>query len=39
MKLAAESYEVYELDRYTLRKLAGETGVTVEPFLGGDVGW
>lgn len=39
MKLAAASYEVYELERHTLRKVSGETGVTIEPFRGGDVGW
>lgn len=39
MKLAADSYEVYELERHVLRKSAGETGVTIHPFTGGDVGW
>jgi hypothetical protein len=39
MKLAATSYEVYTLERYRLTKVAGERGVTVNPFLGGDVGW
>jgi len=39
MKLAAESYEIYDLERYVLRKAAGEYGVTIEPFSGGDVGW
>ncbi|KAJ7901819.1 hypothetical protein B0H14DRAFT_3723415 [Mycena olivaceomarginata] len=39
MKLAAASYEVYDLERHVLRKVAGSTGVTVEPFTGGDVGW
>ncbi|KAJ7647345.1 hypothetical protein FB45DRAFT_196451 [Roridomyces roridus] len=39
MKLAANSYEVYDLERHVLRKVAGSTGVTVEPFIGGDVGW
>lgn len=39
MKLAAESYEVYNLERHVLRKVAGSTGVAVEPFTGGDVGW
>jgi hypothetical protein len=32
-------YEAYELERYVLRKSAGQTGVTIEPFTGGDVGW
>ncbi|KAJ7680311.1 hypothetical protein DFH06DRAFT_973162 [Mycena polygramma] len=39
MRLAADSYEVYDLERYVLRKAPGNTGVTVEPFTGGDVGW
>jgi hypothetical protein len=39
MKLTAASYEVYDLERHVLRKVAGSTGVTVEPFTGGDVGW
>ncbi|KAJ3799153.1 hypothetical protein GGU11DRAFT_528141 [Lentinula aff. detonsa] len=39
MMLAKDSYEVYDLERYVLRKVAGETGVTVQPFVGGDVGW
>lgn len=40
MTLAKESYEVYELERHVLRKVAGQTGVTVHPFVGhGDVGW
>ncbi|TFK75462.1 hypothetical protein BDN72DRAFT_832341 [Pluteus cervinus] len=39
MRLAAEAYEVYNLERHVLRKAAGETGVTIEPFQGGEVGW
>ncbi|KAJ7188275.1 hypothetical protein C8R46DRAFT_1171429 [Mycena filopes] len=39
MKLAAVSYEVYDLERHVLRKAVGSSGVTVEPFTGGDVGW
>ncbi|KAJ7497286.1 hypothetical protein FB451DRAFT_224018 [Mycena latifolia] len=39
MKLAAESYEVYNLERHVLRKVAGTTSVTVEPFNGGEIGW
>ncbi|KAJ7925291.1 hypothetical protein B0H13DRAFT_2573540 [Mycena leptocephala] len=39
MKLTAASYEVYDLERHVLRKVAGSTGVTVEPFTGGDEGW
>jgi hypothetical protein len=34
MRLAAASFEVYELTRYILRKPAGQTGVYLEPFLG-----
>jgi hypothetical protein len=39
MKLAAASYEVYDLERYRLCKVAGERGVSVEGYVGGDVGW
>ncbi|KAF7315708.1 UPF0643 protein [Mycena indigotica] len=39
MRLASQSYEVYNLERYVLRKRAGDPGVVVEPFNGGDVGW
>lgn len=39
MKLAAASFEVYSLERHTLRKVKGEKGVTIEPFSGGEVGW
>ncbi|KAJ7045507.1 hypothetical protein C8F04DRAFT_1065046 [Mycena alexandri] len=39
MTLAVASYEVYDLERHVLRKASGSTGVTVEPFRGGDVGW
>ncbi|KAJ7287543.1 hypothetical protein C8J57DRAFT_1654158 [Mycena rebaudengoi] len=39
MRLAADAYEVYELERLVLRKTLGSTGVTIEPFSGGDVGW
>lgn len=39
MKLAAASFEKYDLERYTLRKVKGEKAVTVEKFVGGDVGW
>ncbi|KAF7288637.1 UPF0643 protein [Mycena chlorophos] len=39
MRLAMHSYEVYDLERYVLRKSAGSTGVVIEPFSGGDVGW
>lgn len=39
MKLAAESYEVYSLERHRLVKLRGMTGVSVLPYNGGEVGW
>jgi len=39
MKLAAAWFEVYTLERHTLRKVKGQKGVIVEPFAGGDVGW
>ncbi|KAJ7218076.1 hypothetical protein GGX14DRAFT_533599 [Mycena pura] len=39
MRLAAQSYEVYTLERYVLRKVAGSTDVTVESFTGTLVGW
>jgi hypothetical protein len=29
MRLAAKSYEMYKLERYTLRKVRGETGVHI----------
>ena len=39
MRLAIASYERYDLERYRLRKMRGETGVRVEAYDGGDVGW
>ncbi|KAI0081896.1 hypothetical protein K474DRAFT_1009197 [Panus rudis PR-1116 ss-1] len=39
MRLAAASYERYELQRYRLIKVKGETGVRVTPYDHGDVGW
>ena len=39
MRLAIASYERYDLERYRLRKVRGETGVRVEAYDGGDVGW
>ncbi|KAF9071689.1 hypothetical protein BDP27DRAFT_1382340 [Rhodocollybia butyracea] len=39
MMLAKDSYEVYDLERHILRKVAGETGITIEPFVGEEVGW
>ena len=39
MRLAAASYERYELARYRLRKVKGESVLRVEPYDSGDVGW
>ena len=39
MRLATASYERYDLERYRLRKVRGETGVRVEAYDRGDVGW
>ncbi|KAF7970710.1 hypothetical protein HWV62_8865 [Athelia sp. TMB] len=39
MKLAAASFEVYNLERHVLRKVKGQRGLTIEPFTGGEVGW
>ena len=39
MRLAASSYEVYSLERHVLHKEKGERGVTIEEFIGGEVGW
>ena len=39
MKLAAQSYERYDLERWVLRKVAGEAELQLEKYTGGDVGW
>ena len=39
MRLAAASYERYELARYRLIKERGERQLRVEPYDRGDVGW
>ncbi|KAI0769781.1 hypothetical protein BD413DRAFT_613796 [Trametes elegans] len=39
MRLAAASYERYELNRLRLKKIKGETRLRIEPYDGGDVGW
>jgi len=39
MRLAAGSYEVYNLERHVLTKRRGEKGVTIESYSGGEVGW
>ena len=38
-RLAVASFESYTLERHVIRKVEGESGVTVEPYTGGDVGW
>ena len=38
-RLAVESFETWNLERHVIRKVKGETGITVEPYTGGDVGW
>lgn len=37
MKLASGMYSNYGLERYVLRKARGETGVSVEQWVGGEV--
>ena len=39
MKLAKQSYEIYTLERHTLRKYKGQDHVVIEPYTGGEVGW
>ncbi|VDB95961.1 unnamed protein product [Peniophora sp. CBMAI 1063] len=39
MRLAAASYERYDLERWRLVKERGERGVKVQEYTGGDVGW
>lgn len=39
MRLAAVSYERYELRRYRLSKVWGERNIRVQPYDGGSVGW
>ncbi|KDR75922.1 hypothetical protein GALMADRAFT_248717 [Galerina marginata CBS 339.88] len=39
MRLAAQSYDIYTLERYILRKVSGDVGVSIKPFEGGEVGW
>ncbi|KAL0072345.1 hypothetical protein AAF712_000108 [Marasmius tenuissimus] len=39
MKLAKDSYEIYNLERHVLKKEKGSTHVEILPFEGGDVGW
>jgi hypothetical protein len=37
--MLTEQYDVYRLERYVLRKTAGERAVSVEEYRGGEVGW
>lgn len=39
MRLAAVSYEIYDLERYRLSKVKGEKGILVEEFSGEECGW
>lgn len=39
MRLAAQAYDVYALERYRLQKVKGNTGVSIQPYKGGEVGW
>ncbi|TDL26121.1 hypothetical protein BD410DRAFT_895548 [Rickenella mellea] len=39
MRLAKDSYEVYTLERHTLRKVPGQAHVTIEPYESGESGW
>lgn len=40
MRLASVSYDFYRLERYVLRKVKGEEGVSVEEYREGrEVGW
>ncbi|KAF8507467.1 hypothetical protein BU17DRAFT_57437 [Hysterangium stoloniferum] len=38
-KLAKGAYEIYNLERYILRKRQGEIGIQIEPYTEGPVGW
>ncbi|GMK58009.1 hypothetical protein CspeluHIS016_0500410 [Cutaneotrichosporon spelunceum] len=39
MKQARGAYETYDLERWVITKPAGQTGLIIEPWEGGDVGW
>jgi hypothetical protein len=39
MLQAKGAYEQYDLERWILTKRWGETGVSLQPWEGGDVGW
>jgi hypothetical protein len=38
-RLAAAAYDSFTLERHVIRKVKGETGITIEPYTGGEVGW
>ena len=38
-KLAKAAYEMYELERWVVRKFKGERGIHLEPYKEGPVGW
>jgi len=38
-RLAAASFESFTLERHVIRKAEGDTGVTIEPYTAGEVGW
>ena len=38
-KLAKAAYERYDLERWIVRKVKGETGIRLEPYTEGPVGW
>jgi len=38
-RLAKDAYERYDLERWVLKKVKEETGLSVEPYNGGSVGW
>lgn len=39
MRLAAASYERYDLERHRLYKVRGERNIRVDSYDGGDIGW
>ena len=39
MKHAKNAYEVYDLERWVLRKEKGAKGLTLQKWTGGEVGW
>lgn len=39
MKHAKNAYEVYDLERWVLRKVKGEKVLRLERWEGGEVGW